>query len=288
MNESVNPELELQLIAAGRSLPYPPTPDLVGPVMQQLGAMPSRRRRKASPAKKSIKAGWVYAVAVVLVLLAGLLAVPSVRAQILEFIQIGVVRIFTGSPAPTEIPAPSQQPAVEPPINPTGVESPVTGIPQGSQMPVVSLLEIDGATTLEQAARDAEFDVRLPEYPPDLGTPDRVFFQEFSGQMLVMVWTDPNDPEAIRLSLHQYSGEDGINLSKNLVRRVEETSVNDNWAIWAEGPYYLQLENGEVRLVRLVEGRVLIWEEDGVTYRLETDLPLDEAVRIAESLQRVQ
>jgi hypothetical protein len=30
---------------------------------------------------------------------------------------------------------------------------------------------------------------------------------------------------------------------------------------------------------------VLIWEENQITYRLETDLPLEEAVRIAESLE---
>ena len=35
----------------------------------------------------------------------------------------------------------------------------------------------------------------------------------------------------------------------------------------------------------LVDGPVLIWTTDkGVTYRLETGLPLKEAVRIAESL----
>jgi hypothetical protein len=35
---------------------------------------------------------------------------------------------------------------------------------------------------------------------------------------------------------------------------------------------------------RLVSGHVLIWEEDGLTYRLETDLSMEEAVAIAESL----
>ena len=33
-----------------------------------------------------------------------------------------------------------------------------------------------------------------------------------------------------------------------------------------------------------VEGNVLIWEEDGVTFRLETSLPLDEALAVAGSL----
>jgi hypothetical protein len=34
-----------------------------------------------------------------------------------------------------------------------------------------------------------------------------------------------------------------------------------------------------------VNGNTLIWEDGGTTYRLETDAPLDEALRIAESLR---
>jgi hypothetical protein len=55
--------------------------------------------------------------------------------------------------------------------------------------------------------------------------------------------------------------------------------------VWAEGPYLLQLSGGDIDLRRLVEGHVLIWTDGPITYRLETDLTLDEAVRIAESLK---
>jgi len=34
-----------------------------------------------------------------------------------------------------------------------------------------------------------------------------------------------------------------------------------------------------------VTSPVLIWQQDGITYRLEGDLTLDEARRIAESLE---
>jgi len=34
----------------------------------------------------------------------------------------------------------------------------------------------------------------------------------------------------------------------------------------------------------LVEGNVLLWTEGEITYRLETDQRMEEAVRIAESL----
>jgi hypothetical protein len=47
----------------------------------------------------------------------------------------------------------------------------------------------------------------------------------------------------------------------------------------------LQLSNGEIDLRRMIEGHVLIWADGPITYRLETDLSLDEAVKIAESLK---
>jgi hypothetical protein len=45
------------------------------------------------------------------------------------------------------------------------------------------------------------------------------------------------------------------------------------------------LFNGDLQYRRMIDGQVLIWEGDGITYRLETDLSLEEAIRIAESLE---
>jgi hypothetical protein len=66
---------------------------------------------------------------------------------------------------------------------------------------------------------------------------------------------------------------------------IEETEINGQSAIWATGPYPLVLSNGEIELTRLINGQVLLWVDDEVTYRLETDFSLEEAVKIAESLQ---
>ena len=43
--------------------------------------------------------------------------------------------------------------------------------------------------------------------------------------------------------------------------------------------------DGDYNLRRLITGYVLIWRDGDITYRLETDLPLEEAVKIAESLR---
>jgi hypothetical protein len=66
---------------------------------------------------------------------------------------------------------------------------------------------------------------------------------------------------------------------------IQETRVNGQRAIWTEGTYMLQTTNGDYVERRLVVGHVLVWARKDITYRLETDLPLEEAIKIAESLK---
>jgi hypothetical protein len=66
---------------------------------------------------------------------------------------------------------------------------------------------------------------------------------------------------------------------------IQETFVNGQRAVWAVGPYPLRLYNGDLDFTRLIDGHVLIWVEGKLTYRLESGLSLEEAVKIAESLQ---
>lgn len=66
-----------------------------------------------------------------------------------------------------------------------------------------------------------------------------------------------------------------------------ETQVDGHLAYWGGGPYPLRLYNGNLEFTRLIEGHVLIWAVDDVTYRLETDSTLQEAIKVAESLQPI-
>jgi hypothetical protein len=68
---------------------------------------------------------------------------------------------------------------------------------------------------------------------------------------------------------------------------IQETTVNGQHAIWAIGPYPLLFSNGNMDFIRLIDGHVLIWAEGELTYRLETDLSLEEALKIAESLKAI-
>ena len=102
--------------------------------------------------------------------------------------------------------------------------------------------------------------------------------------MLILVWTLPGHPDKARLSLHVIEpGSWTVEKVKPVF--IQETTVNGRPAVWAVGPYLVHLLNGDLDIRRLIDGNVLIWVEDGLTYRLETDLPLEEAVRIAESLK---
>jgi hypothetical protein len=140
-----------------------------------------------------------------------------------------------------------------------------------------------GETTLEAAQASLPFLIRLPDYPDDIGAPERVFLQE-NGAMVILVWIDPADPHKARLSLHEI-GPGSILVGKFEPHVIQETQVNGRYAVWVQGPYLVQLTNGSIEFRRTVEGNTLIWEENGITYRLESDLSLEETVKTAESLK---
>ena len=100
--------------------------------------------------------------------------------------------------------------------------------------------------------------------------------------MVVLVWTEAENPEKAELVIYQiapgsWAGEKGEPYS------LEHTRVNGREAVWAEGPYVLYLTSGDLDLRRLIAGHVLIWVEGGVTYRLESNFSLSQAIQIAES-----
>ena len=273
MKEQTNSNSEEHLSEVAQSFQYPPTPDVAGAVMKRLenGSRPIVKLRSA----------WVVTGLIVLVL-AVLFAVPGVRAEIIRFFQVGAVRIFPASPTLTTEPSIPQLPITATP----GIATPDVFMPNpGVNEPIytITVTGLAGETTLEAAQASPSFPIRLPEYPVDLGAPDRVFLQE-DGGMVILVWTDPDDLERARLSLHEIASEN-IMLSKYQPRVIQETQVNGVYAVWVQGPYLVRLTSGSYDFRRTVEGNTLIWEEDGITYRIESDLPLEETIQIAESLK---
>ena len=174
---SSSPELfENRLRTAVQQLPYPPTPDIAGAVRQRLDASAGGFPHPAG-ARRSWQTAFALTALLLLLLVAGGLAVPSVRAAVAEFIQMGVMRIFLPEPTPTPLPASSSTPG------PTHTPATTATAPD-----LISLEELSGESTLQEAALNASFTLHLPAYPlgaMKAGSRDRYFQDEFDERKLV-------------------------------------------------------------------------------------------------------
>jgi hypothetical protein len=269
MNELQQELFEKQLISISKGFDYPRTPDIAGSVMTRL-------RDTTRPRFISKRLAW--SLTIILIVFASLMLIPPARAAIIEFIQIGVVRIFRAEPTP--LPPPNQE--IPSPM------VPITATPAPTSQPLIPILEnLAGEMTLEEAQKRVNYPILLPSYPPHLGKPDRIFVQNADGAMTILVWLDPQKPGEVLMSLH-FLPAGSWAIKKIEPRNIQETTVNGQRAIWATGPYPLRLTNGDLQYLRLIDGHVLIWAEGNITYRLETNLSLEEALKIAESLQPIE
>lgn len=266
MNELQQELFEKQLVSIAKGMKYPRTPNLAGRVMGRL-------RPSASP--QLVSRRFVWSLTAILILFASLMLIPPARAAILEFIEIGIVRIFRAEPTPV---TPPQQEFPSTMV-------PVTATPLSA--PLIPILErLAGEMSLDEAQQLVKYPILLPSYPPDLGPPDRVFVQDADGNMTILIWVNPEEPTQVLMSLHLIPpGSWAVDKMEPV--RVQETTVNDQRAIWAVGPYPVRFSNGNLDFVRLINGHVLIWTAGEMTYRLETELTMEEAVKAAESLEPV-
>ena len=124
----------------------------------------------------------------------------------------------------------------------------------------------------------------LPTYPADLGKPDKVYLQSPGASMVILVWLDPAQSGHVRMSLDEIAPGSWI-VDKFQPPVSQDVTINGQPGIWTEGPYMLEARNHNYVERRLVEGHALIWKQGDITYRLETDQPLEEAIKIAASLK---
>lgn len=245
MNE-INSSYEKQIQEWAAAFTYPPTPDIAGKIRPLL----------TTPAKKAVQPRRRLAWALVLLLLAAsLLAVPSVRAALVQILRAGGITIFVGEEADVEEIPPllsEQLPAFTEPI------------------------------TLEEAL------ARFPDLalPTELPAPDDVLLHENNAQhaAVIFLWRNAEQPDQIALSLYQ------INVAQFAYKgaeRLAETEVNGNRAFWINAPHVFYLQNSQWEQWAFVEGNVLIWWKGSITYRLEGATSLSEALQIAESMQDV-
>ena len=242
-------ELERALVALGRELAVPDAPALAPHVLEALERPhPSTSRR--------LRLKLALAVILVAALLAAL-AIPDARSALLRFFHIGAARIEVVDELPTVAPEPPE-------------------------------LDLETAlgerVSLAQARRLAGFDLLELEERPD-----RVYLGPRG-----TVWFLYGRPDAVRLLVAQTPR---LRLDEPFILKklagagasVETTRVRDNRAYFVSGePHELILvdEYGiPVQETARLAQDVLLWEEDGRTYRLEGELTLDEALDIANALR---
>jgi hypothetical protein len=150
--------------------------------------------------------------------------------------------------------------------------------------------------TIERAAEIAGF---RPGMPSALGPPAAVWVDRTTPDFepseevarVALAWSPNVDLPRIRGSqygavLLVFEGE-GNAVTKTIFEETDrygEAIVNGRIGFWTSGPHELELldpNGGTSRF--LVKGNVLIWEAEGLTYRLETMLPKAAAINLAET-----
>jgi len=240
-------ELERALVAVGRELDVPETPDLVPGV---LAAIEPRRARGWAPPRRL-----ALAVAVVLVALLGAaLAIPEARSTLLRIFDIGGGRIELVDELP------------EVPIQ----EDPETGLGDRS--------------TLAEAKALGRFPLRELENEPDrvyLGDRGTVWFLYGDPERpRLLVSQTPLaivDAPALQKKL----------VAQGTSVELVEVGGRPGAFLSGEPHFFFLVDadgNAVEDSARLARD-VLLWDEGGVAYRLEGDFQLDDALELAGTLR---
>lgn len=256
-------DLERSLEELSTHIVYPPEPDVARSVRARIEAAPRSRGAAPRVSWPRWRPALVAATVALVVGAVSLVALPGVRSAVAEWLGLGGVRIQTGGPPPT---------------------------------PAGGPLDLGEATTLATARSRVDFDVTLPVA---LGGPDEVFVDELvPGGQVALVYRARQDLPAtpdseIGALITQFPGSlEGPVMKKVIVSeprtRLTPVRVDGSPGYWISGrPHFVSYvgPDGQPReeTVRLV-GNVLLWEQDGVTFRIESALSRQEALLIAESM----
>ena len=245
----------------------PDGPDLATRVRARLVATPPVRRGST----------WRLRPALVLAIVALL-----VLAAVAGAVAFGVpgIRLIFGDPGA------SPPPAIASPVAPPtgGASAP----PAGSSIDLGA--QVDPATLEDRV----DFPVLFPN-DPALGPPDAAYVSARDEVALVWAPSDHLPPTVepdIGLLIMQFRGSVtpepiGKMIASGTV--VEPVEVGDDAGYWITGDphvfFYMSPEGEHMEEGRRWVGDALIWQRGAQTYRIETSLGRDEAIRIAESLQ---
>ena len=197
------------------------------------------------PARRLVAA----AVAVLVAFLTAMVVSPTVRAAVYDLLRVGGVEIHENEKAPAP---------------PTSVEPALPG---------------ERDVSLAQAREAAPFPLRLPSR---LGDPDNVRL------------IDGNPPRVVSMAfgavrVDQFDGGLDPMFSKFAsATDISHVTVDGGPGIWVGRPHVVIYNDRDGTLheeTARLAGSTLIWEKNGITYRVEGDLTQSEAIAIADSLR---
>ena len=256
--------LDRLLARAASETPYPVTPDLRARVATAISNDSQSERRQSprivAPRFALSLAGLALAAIAVLVL-----ALPSSRSAVADFFGIEgskIERLPTTVPGTTPTPFPT----------PAGIESFAT------------------PSSIEAISQDFGF---IPAVPSSDGA-FAVYSVEYFDTLAVVLSYERFDLWEVRLqpggTFNKGQPIDPVfNKAVGGGTRITDLTVHDRPAVWISGGAHIVRftdANGReaAASARTIDRNTLIWRSDAAFYRLETDLPLDDARRIAESL----
>lgn len=244
--------LELKLTRVAASLAYPPTPRLRGRVLAAIAAAePTNARRRPAFA--------FAAIAAAVALFAAMLAVsfPGSRSAIADFFGVEGSKV-------ERLPTP-----------PSGLTP--TPFPPPADLPPAAR-----SVSLSEMAQTLGF---APALPDGYGVPDTVYIIEYGGEPVAILRYPEFDLWQTKLR-----GEAAFGKGVPASGRIEEFDLRPGVpARWISGgPHivWFMLPDGSTleESVRTVERNTLIFSTGRAFYRIETDLPRLDALRIAETL----
>lgn len=233
----------------GRDVAYPPSPPIAPAVVARLESAAAARARPRFPALALWSRRRVLVAAAVAVL--GVLALAFAARLVLGAAEI----------------------RVRPGITPSG--------------PAIGPGAIGTPVPLEDAEDAVGFELGLPSGP----APDEAYLFAAGGDGALLAWEAsdrypqlPGTPWG--LVLVEVLGQEDV-LVKDVQRfeDAREVKMGGRRALWIDAPHELHVITDAGTETFSVRGNVLIWTDGAVTYRMETSLPLADAIALAESVR---
>lgn len=243
-------QLGLGLRSVGRELAYPPTPGLGAAVTWRLEASGSAGRRPPFPR----------------------IALWS-RRRALVFAAVGLLAIL-GLAFGARFVLGAAEVRVQPGLTPSG--------------PPVGPGELGEPRSLEEVSTAVGFELELPAGPG----PDEAYVVSRTGleDVALLAWAPserypPLPDTSWGLVLIELTGdEDFLVKDVNRFEDLRTVRVDDRRAFWIDAPHELTLITANGPETFAVRGNVLIWTRSGITFRLETSMPLRQAIALAETI----